>query len=349
MDRKSLGIHLINLLSSPQKFTLIGFLLAIPLTLVMYLLICEINSRGYFTKKEIYLNQYLRPLRHLREYIPKLQEFSLSYTIKFSVKVRELIDILMLIILAIFMASIRNFYSEIMQPLFVIYEGSKKIATGTLGHNIILDDTDKKGKVVGAFNTIADALIGKNQEITILNDRLKVQNMRIISELDLTRKIQHMLLPKNREIKKIIGLHTAGVMEAAEEVGGDYYDVLSHKSRGKIGMGDVTGYKWESGVLMIMFQRAFRTWLADNEPEQVKILSVINSVIYGNVHPMKFDKNASLALLEYQQGMLKLSGQHEEMIVVLCNGCVERFDRIDFGFPIGLDAEIAEFVAETTV
>jgi hypothetical protein len=73
MNRKSLGIHLINLLSYPQKFTLIGFLFAIPLTSIIYLLISEINSRGYFAKKEIYGNQYLRPLRQLREYIPKLQ------------------------------------------------------------------------------------------------------------------------------------------------------------------------------------------------------------------------------------------------------------------------------------
>jgi sigma-B regulation protein RsbU (phosphoserine phosphatase) len=73
MDRKSPGIHLINLLSYPQKITLIGFLFAIPLTLVMYLLISEINSRVDFAKKEIYGNQYLRPRRLLREYIPKLQ------------------------------------------------------------------------------------------------------------------------------------------------------------------------------------------------------------------------------------------------------------------------------------
>jgi serine phosphatase RsbU (regulator of sigma subunit) len=96
---------------------------------------------------------------------------------------------------------------------------------------------------------------------------------------------------------------------------------------------------------MIMVQRAFPTWLADNEPEQVKILSAINSVIYDRVQRLKFDKNASLALLDYQQGMLKLTGEHEEMIVVRCNGCVERFDTIDLGFQIGLDAEIAEFVA----
>ncbi|MEG4204497.1 hypothetical protein QUA20_11270 [Microcoleus sp. Pol7_A1] len=73
MNRKSLGIHLMNRLSYPQKFTLIGFIFAIPLTLVMYLLISEINSRVDFSQKEIYANQYLRLLRQWREYIPKLQ------------------------------------------------------------------------------------------------------------------------------------------------------------------------------------------------------------------------------------------------------------------------------------
>jgi sigma-B regulation protein RsbU (phosphoserine phosphatase) len=171
----------------------------------------------------------------------------------------------------------------------------------------------------------------------------------MISELELTRKIQQMLLPKDRELKEIRGLEIAEFMEAAEEVGGDSYDVLQHKGRVKIGMDDVTGHGWESGVLMIMVPTAFRTDLADNEAESVKVLIAINSVIYDNVQRLKFDKNASLALLDYQQGMLKLSGQHEEIIVVRCNGCVEWFDTIDLGFPIGLDAEIGEFFVETSV
>ncbi len=62
-----------NRLSYPKKFTPIGFLFAIPLTLVMYLLISKLNSRVDFSQKEIYGNQYLRPLRQLREYIPQLQ------------------------------------------------------------------------------------------------------------------------------------------------------------------------------------------------------------------------------------------------------------------------------------
>jgi len=169
------------------------------------------------------------------------------------------------------------------------------------------------------------------------------------AELDVTRKIQQMLLPKDLELKEVIGLDIAGFMEAAEEVGGDYYDVLQHEGRVKIGIGDVTGHGLESGVLMIMVQTAVRTLLAYNEPDPVRFLSAINSAIYDNVQRMKCDKNASLALLDYHEGILKLSGQHEEMIVVRCNGSVERFDTIDLGFPIGLDANIAEFVAETIV
>jgi serine phosphatase RsbU (regulator of sigma subunit) len=236
-----------------------------------------------------------------------------------------------------------------MQNIFVIYEASKKRGTDNLSHKIILDNTDKQGQVVGAFNTIADALIDGNQEITFLNDRLKAQKMRMIPELDLTRKNQQRLLPKDRELKEIIGLDIAGFMEAAEGVGGDYYQVLQHKGRVKIGMDDVKGHRWESCVLTIMVQTPLPTWIADNEPESVKILNAINSVIYDRVQGLKFDKNASLALLDYQQGMLKLSGQHEEMIVLRFNGCVERFDTIDLGFQIGLDAEIAEFFVETSV
>ena len=83
-----------------------------------------------------------------------------------------------------------DFYSAIMQTIFVLDEASKKMPSGNLSHKNILDNRDEEGQVVGAFNKIANALIGKNQEITVLNDRLKAENLRMISELDLTRKIQ---------------------------------------------------------------------------------------------------------------------------------------------------------------
>ena len=255
------------------------------------------------------------------------------------------VSIILLLVIYLFV----SFYRSVMQTVFVLDEASKKMASGNLGHKIILDNRDELGQVVSSFNKIADALVVASQEISVLNDRLKVENVRMSAELDVTRKIQQMLLPKDLELNEVVGLDIAGFMESADEVGGDYYDVLQHEGRVKIGIGDVTGHGLESGVLMIMVQTAVRTLLAYNEPDPVRFLSAINSALYDNVQRMKCDKNASLALLDYHEGMLKLSGQHEEMIVVRCNGSVERFDTIDLGFPIGLDANIAEFVAETIV
>jgi serine phosphatase RsbU (regulator of sigma subunit) len=53
----------------------------------------------------------------------------------------------------------------------------------------------------------------------------------------------------------------------------------------------------------------------------------------------------SLAILDYAGGVLKLSGQHQEMIVVRAEGKFECIDTIDLGFPIGLVEEIGEFIA----
>ncbi len=188
-----------------------------------------------------------------------------------------------------------------------------------------------------------------NQEITLLNKRLEAENLRMSAELEVTRRLQQMLLPKEPELQSIDGLEIAGFMEPAQEVGGDYYDVLNHDGRVKIGIGDVTGHGLESGVLMIMVQTAVRTLLANNETDPTKFLSAINRAIYDNVQRMNSDKNLSLSLLDYQEGRLCLSGQHEEMIVVRSGGRVERLDTIDLGFPIGLEADIADFVAQTSV
>ncbi|NJL43050.1 MAG: SpoIIE family protein phosphatase, partial [Pseudanabaena sp. SU_2_4] len=146
------------------------------------------------------------------------------------------------------------------------------------------------------------------------------------AELDVTRQLQQMILPKDAELKLIEGLDIAGFMEPAAEVGGDYYDVLQHNGKVMIGIGDVTGHGLASGVVMIMAQTAVRTLLAVGETDPVKFLSALNQAIYGNTRRMESYKNMTLALLDYESGVLSLSGQHEELIIVRNNGKIERFD-----------------------
>ncbi|MCP4104225.1 MAG: PP2C family protein-serine/threonine phosphatase, partial [Desulfobacteraceae bacterium] len=117
----------------------------------------------------------------------------------------------------------------------------------------------------------------------------------------------------------------------------------------KIGIGDVTGHGLESGVLMLMTQTAVRTLLTSGEKDPARFLDILNRTLYDNVRRMKADKSLTLALLDYKDGQLRLSGQHEYMIVVRKGGQVELVDTIDLGFPIALDDNIINFVNEATV
>jgi sigma-B regulation protein RsbU (phosphoserine phosphatase) len=185
-----------------------------------------------------------------------------------------------------------------------------------------------------------------NQNILALNEQLKSDNLRMSAELNVSRQLQQMLLPPDSELSQINDLEIAGFMEPADEVGGDYYDVIQQNGRVLLSIGDVTGHGLESGALAIMVQAAVRTLFASPESQPVKFFSALNQMVYHNVARMKADKDLTLALLEYQNGQLCLTGQHEEIIVVR-EGEVELINTIDLGFPIGLVDDITDFVSDT--
>jgi len=171
---------------------------------------------------------------------------------------------------------------------------------------------DENGKIVYYEGTVEDisqrkiaeiALEKANKQILALNDLLKLENLRMSSELDVTRKLQQMILPKDKELALIVGLDIAGFMEPADEVGGDYYDVLQQNGRIKIGIGDVTGHGLESGMLMIMVQTAVRTLLQSEENDPVRFLDILNRTIYGNVQRKRFLIFSPKSILTFRKVM----------------------------------------------
>jgi serine phosphatase RsbU (regulator of sigma subunit)/HAMP domain-containing protein len=211
------------------------------------------------------------------------------------------------------------------------------------------------GGVVATYTDITELksreaeLDRAHAQVSALNETLRSDNRRMEGELDVTRRLQMMLLPTLEELRQVDGLEIACHMQAALEVGGDYYDVLQHQGRVKIGIGDVTGHGLESGVVMLMTQAIVRALLTSGETDHVRFLSVLNTALYGNVQRMGSDKNLTLCLLDYAAGELKISGQHEHVIVLRRDGAVEMVDTIDLGFPIGLAEEIAAFVGQAKV
>ncbi len=209
---------------------------------------------------------------------------------------------------------------------------------------------DELGSLAEGFNLMLDKIEVNNSEITKLNTRLTAENLRMGAELDVTRRLQRMVLPDEDELQQIRGLEIAGFMQPAEEVGGDYYDVLQCNGMTKIGIGDVTGHGLESGVLMLMVQTAVRTLQEYGVTDPKVFMNALNRTLYNNVQRMNSDKNLTLSLLDYREdGCLHLVGQHEDVVVVRQGGKIERIDTIDLGFMVGLQADISAFVARKKV
>jgi len=210
---------------------------------------------------------------------------------------------------------------------------------------------DAQQTITGYEGTVEDITRRKQAEIEVmqLTQQLQDENLRMGAELDVTRRLQKMLMPADAELNAVIGLDIAGFMEPAAEVGGDYYDVIQHNGKVSISIGDVTGHGLESGMVMIMAQMAVRTLLVNGETNSAKFLNSVNRALYDNTQRMRSRKNMSLALLEYKAGDLYLTGQHEELIVVRQDGRLEHIDTIDLGFPLALEADISPFIAEVKV
>jgi phosphoserine phosphatase RsbU/P len=252
---------------------------------------------------------------------------------------------------------------RITSGISALANAAKRIQAKDYSVRVDIPTHDEVGEAGSAFNRMAEQISyhtenleqlvedrtkeieEANLQISALNEQLRSENLRLGAELAVARRIQMMVLPKAGELAEIKDLEIAAYMRPADEVGGDYYDVLKDGPRLKIGIGDVTGHGLESGVLMLMVQSVARALQEAGEMEPSQFLNRVNRAIYKNITRTSTDKHLSLAFLDYEGGRMTLSGQHEELIVVRKSGKVERIDTLDLGLPIGLEPDISPFVA----
>ena len=263
---------------------------------------------------------------------------------------------------------------RISRPILQINQASQAIADGQLDQHIDAQNIDELNGLAQSFNRMAQQLrqafmaletVNKelekcveertaelqaaNEKIISLNQQLQSENLRMGAELAVAQQIQQMILPREEELAAVNDLDIAGFMQPADEVGGDYYDVLSQNGHIKIGIGDVTGHGLESGVVMLMMQTAIRTLQTHNETDPVKFFDTLNRAIHSNIRRMNSSKNLTLTLLDYNAGQLRLSGQHEDVIVVRSNGEIQQIDTFNLGFPLALEEDIRPFIHQMQI
>jgi serine phosphatase RsbU (regulator of sigma subunit) len=253
---------------------------------------------------------------------------------------------------------VRRLASKITQPIESLVNSAMSIASGNYNIPVTSDSNDELGQLVSdvdkmrrAIKDLTENLEAKVEERTEqlqeVNQKLESAMSALWGEMELAKKIQSCLLPKKPEI---VGYEIAASCEPAEEVGGDYYDVISVGDYDWIVIGDVSGHGITAGLVMMMVQTAIHTVLVQNpEVPPSQLLWIINRIIYENIVRMDEQKHMTIIVLAVEkQGLFSFSGLHEDILVWrMADKKVERIK--SNGMWIGMDADISKMVLNETL
>jgi phosphoserine phosphatase RsbU/P len=167
------------------------------------------------------------------------------------------------------------------------------------------------GVITVAMNYVQHRLI--RGEFLVRSD-LKAARDALWGEMEIAKHIQTSLLPR---LQSVHGYKVGATMLPAEEVGGDYYDVITNKGGETwICIGDVSGHGVESGLIMMMTQTSIRTVVATSSGAKPStVLQQVNTVIKQNITRLGADRYMTLTLLRLGENEVVYAGRHQDILV----------------------------------
>jgi sigma-B regulation protein RsbU (phosphoserine phosphatase) len=193
--------------------------------------------------------------------------------------------------------------------------------------------------------TLGESMNRMAHELLESRGRL-ADNVRLHRELEIAMRIQTSLQPR---ALRVPGLDVAAAMRPADEVGGDYYDVIPAAGGAWIGIGDVAGHGLTAGLVMMMIQSIIAALVAERPGAAPReLLGVLNGVLYENIRGrLGQDEHVTLTLLRYTAGgTLMYAGAHEEIVV--CRAGEARCQRIATpGTWLGAAPDVGRFMVDS--
>lgn len=174
--------------------------------------------------------------------------------------------------------------------------GTSKLQRGDFSHRIIVRSKDQLGDLAQSFNSMSQGIEDLLEE--------QGEKERMEEDLRVARNIQMSLLPQ--EYVEIEGLKIAAVCLPANEMGGDYYDLLP-LSNHRLGVliADVSG-KGTSAALYMAELKGLILSLSRNHDSPKALLTELNEILAPNLDRRSF-VTMTYAIIDSQKRTLRVS------------------------------------------
>jgi phosphoserine phosphatase RsbU/P len=177
--------------------------------------------------------------------------------------------------------------------------------------------------------------------------QLKAARDALRGEMEIAKKIQTALLP---DLRRIGDYYVAATMLPADEVGGDYYDIIATAAGEQwIAIGDVSGHGVESGLIMMMTQTSIFTTV-NRAPDILPsaVLRGVNSVIKQNISRMGADRYMTISIARLERDRLTFAGKHQDVLVYRHRRGVTELVP-SRGTWLGVFDDIGDYLVDTTI
>lgn len=192
-------------------------------------------------------------------------------------------------------------------------------------------------------------VLSSQAAISIENARM-IEHMkereRLRREMELAERIQTSLVPP---APKHDELEIAVAMQPAEEVGGDYYDLIfDGEERLWVAIGDVSGHGMTPGLVMMMAETSLHSNIVRSKGlKPAAVITAVNSVLTENIRERLKEKHfMTMSLLKYGgKGRFTYSGAHLDIIVY--RAAEEKVESLKTeGLYLGIMPDLSKVVAD---
>jgi len=202
-----------------------------------------------------------------------------------------------------------------------------------------------QGKKIEEYaNHLEDKVQERTSELNSAMEELRAARDALWGEMALAKKIQTVLLPND---PKMHGYDISASLTPADEVGGDYYDVITVNGKDWLVIGDVSGHGVPAGLIMMMVQTAIHTVLSKNpNMPTFELLAIVNAAITENIKRLGESKYMTMTVFAaIDNGEFSFAGLHQDILIYRsASKTVETIETS--GMWIGIEDDITTMLPE---